>query len=250
MCLNLRDFALRGSANGSTLKPQPSREERELSIKEGLMDITLAAHGVVIPDRFRDYVEEKADKVLALAERAQTFQVKVSRENSSRGAGSADVVELTVIGKGPVIRAEAKAGDKYVAFDEALDHLIKRLRRAKDKKQVHHGRQRPESLSELASKGFSDIDVTPASVEVLRSVATGSIPTLEHHEEPDAPPQDTPVVIRRKVFEPHVISAEEAVDQMELVGHDFYLFVDSDTKRSSVVYRRKGWNYGVIALGE
>jgi ribosomal subunit interface protein len=214
------------------------------------MDITLATHGVVIPERFRDYVNEKADKVLALAERAQTFQVKVSRENSSRGPASEDIVELTVIGKGPVIRAEAKGSDKYLAFDQALDHLITRLRRAKDKKMVHHGRQRPDGLSELASRGFSDIDVTPASVEVLRSVATGSIPVIEDDGDHLEPSDDTPVVIRRKVFEPHVITAEEAVDQMELVGHDFYLFLDAETKRPSVVYRRKGWNYGVIALGE
>jgi len=215
------------------------------------MDITLATHGVVIPERFRDYVDEKADKVLALAERAQTFQVKVSRENSSRGGASEDIVELTVIGKGPVIRAESKNPDKYAAFDEALDHLIKRLRRAKDKKLVHHGRQRPESLSELAANGFSDIDVTPASVEVIRSVATGSIPVVvDEADESATETSDNPVVIRRKVFEPHVLSAEEAVDQMELVGHDFYLFLDHQTQRPSVVYRRKGWNYGVISLGE
>ena len=214
------------------------------------MDITLATHGVVIPERFRDYVDEKADKVLALAERAQTFQVKVSRENSSRGGASEDIVELTVIGKGPVIRAEAKNADKYTAFDEALDHLIRRLRRAKDKKLVHHGRQRPDGLSELAARGFSDIDVTPASVEVLRSVATGSIPVITEDESVEVETDDGPVVIRRKVFEPHVMSAEEAVDQMELVGHDFYLFVDAESKRPSVVYRRKGWNYGVISLGE
>lgn len=214
------------------------------------MDITLATHGVAIPDRFRDYVNEKADKVLALAERAQTFQVRVSRENSSRGPASEDVVELTVIGKGPVIRAEAKGSDKYHAFDAALEHLIKRLRRAKDKKMVHHGRQRPESLSELSARGFSDIDLTPASVEVLRSVATGSIPVIDEADLPEAELEESPVVIRRKVFEPQVLSAEEAVDQMELVGHDFYLYLDSEDKRPSVVYRRKGWNYGVISLGE
>ena len=212
------------------------------------MDITLASHGVAIPERFRDYVDEKADKVVALAERAHTFQVRVSRENSSRGSASEDIVELTVMGKGPVIRAEARSADKYVAFDQALDHLIKRLRRAKDKKLVHHGRHRPESLSELSAKGFDDIDITPASVEVLRSVATGSIPIVE---EVIAPEQlESPVVIRRKVFEPHVVSAEEAVDHMEMVGHDFYLFIDQETSRPSVVYKRKGWNYGVISLGE
>lgn len=215
------------------------------------MDITLATHGISIPDRFRDYVSEKSDRVLSLAERAQVFQVKVSRENSSRGGASDDVVELTVIGKGPVIRAESKNPDKYVAFDQALDHLIERLRRAKDKRMVHHGRHRSESLSELSAKGFSDIDVTPASVEVLRSVATGSIPTVTEDEfDGGAPESSSPVVIRRKVFEPHVLTPEEAVDQMELVGHDFYLFVDKESTRPSVVYRRKGWNYGVISLSE
>jgi ribosomal subunit interface protein len=215
------------------------------------MDITLAAHGVAIPDRFKDYVDEKADKVVALAERAQNFQVKVSRENSSRGGASEDVVELTVMGKGPVIRAQAKSPDKYVAFDQALEHLITRLRRAKDKKMIHHGRQRPDGLSELSARGFADIDITPASVEVLRSVATGSIPVMTEDIEDHSPGEpDSPVVIRRKVFEPHVATAEEAVDYMEVVGHDFYLFIDKETSMPSVVYRRKGWNYGVISLGE
>ena len=211
------------------------------------MDITLAAHNVAIPDRFRDYVDEKADKVVALAERAQALNVKVSRENSSRGPASQDVVELTVVGKGPVIRAESRNSDKYVAFDQALDHLIKRLRRAKDKKMVHHGRQRPESLSELSASGFSDIDITPASVEVLRSVATGTILTIDSGDD-DAEANPTPVVIRRKVFSAQSMTAEEALDHMELVGHDFFLFIDSESDHPSVVYRRKGWDYGVISL--
>lgn len=213
------------------------------------MDVTLSAHNVVISERFRDYVGEKSEKVVALAERAQTFHVKVSRENSSRGPSSEDVVELTVRGKGPVIRAEAKAADKYIAFDQALDHLIKRLRRAKDKKMVHHGRQRQESLSELSAAGFSDIDVTPASVELLRSVATGSIPIQSEGVE-EGSGSESPVVIRRKVFSPQTMSAEDAVDLMELVGHDFFLYVDDDSAMPSVVYRRKGWDYGVISLGE
>jgi len=212
------------------------------------MDITLAAHNVAIPERFRDYVSEKSDKVVALADRGKTLQVKVSRENSSRGPASEDVVELTVIGKGPVIRAEARSNDKYVAFDQALDHLLTRLRRAKEKRMVHHGRQRQESLSELSASGFSDIDVTPASVEVLRSVATGSIPVVAEGTQEASEEGDTPVVIRRKVFPAQAMSAEEALDHMELVGHDFFLFMDSQSAAPSVVYRRKGWDYGVISL--
>jgi len=215
------------------------------------MDVTLLANNVVIPDRFKDYVSEKSEKVHTLADKAQTFHVKVSRENSSRGPASEDVVELTVLGKGPIIRAEAKDADKYVAFDEALGHLIKRLRRAKDKKMVHHGRQRQESLGELSATGFSDIDVTPADVELIRSVATGSIPTMAAEDNPgDGSAEQSPVVIRRKVFTPLSMSAEDAVDHMELVGHDFFLYIDLNSSLPSVVYRRKGWDYGVISLGE
>jgi ribosomal subunit interface protein len=213
------------------------------------MDITLLTHDVTLPERFRDYVDERVDKVVALTERAHTFQVKVSRENSSRGGPSLDVVELTVIGRGPVIRAEARAEDKYRAFDEALDHLVKRLRRAKDKRAPHTGRQRQKSVAEMSANGFDSIDVTPASVEVLRRVETGAIPILDdedlaHIEEE----HDSPVVIRRKSFPAEVMSAEDAVDQMELVGHDFFLYVDEANNQPSVVYRRKGWQYGVISL--
>jgi len=214
------------------------------------MDITLLTHDVTLPERFRDYVNERADKVVALSERAQTFQVKVSRENSSRGGPSLDVVELTVIGRGPVIRAEARSEDKYRAFDEALDHLIKRLRRAKDKRSPHHGRARQKSVQEMSAQGFSSIDVTPASVEVLRRVETGTIAVVDIDDDETVDEASSPVVIRQKVFSPEVLSPEEAVDLMELVGHDFFLYVDADTQQPSVVYRRKGWQYGVITLGE
>ena len=214
------------------------------------MDITLVSHDVSLPDRFRDYVNEKSDRVLALAERAMTFQVKVSRENSSRGGPSDDVVELTVIGKGPVIRAEARHADKYVAFDEAVDHLVQRLRRAKDKRSPHHGAHRAKSMGEVSADAFADIDVTPASPEVIRRVETGSIPVVSDEDLAEMDEAESPVVIRRKVFPAATMSADDAVDQMELVGHDFYLYIDSDSNRASVVYRRKGWQYGVIALEE
>jgi ribosomal subunit interface protein len=213
------------------------------------MDITLLTHDVTLPERFRDHVDERADKVVALTDRARTFQVKVSRENSSRRGPSLDVVELTVIGRGPVIRAEARSEDKYRAFDEALDHLITRLRRAKDKRSPHTGRQRQKSLSEMSAVGFDNIDVTPASVEVLRRVETGAIPILDEDDMAQIEEEhDSPVVIRRKVFPAEVMNAEDAVDRMELVGHDFFLYIDAGNKQPSVVYRRKGWQYGVISL--
>jgi ribosomal subunit interface protein len=201
---------------------------------------------VGIPDRFEDYATEKAEKVGQLAEKALALEIKLVRHHETNGSSGDDRVELTLIGPGPVVRAEAGAADKYAAFDMALDKMIERIRQAKDRKKVHRGQHRPVSLSEATSNGRV-LDVVPASADVINAVTTGSIPL------PDASVEEaewTPVVIRQKVFPGERMTQEDAVDRMELVGHDFFLFIDARTDRPSVVYRRKGWDYGVIGLEE
>jgi hypothetical protein len=159
-------------------------------------------------------------------------------------------VELTLIGPGPTIRAESAGSDKYVAFDLALDKIVERIRQAKDRKKVHRGQHRPVSLHEASADGFRVIDITPARPEVIETVITGSIP-IQNDEIVEAEESAyTPVVIREKVFPSTRMTIEDAVDHMELVGHDFYLFIDAHSDRPSVVYRRKGWDYGVIGLDD
>ena len=122
--------------------------------------------------------------------------------------------------------------------------LMERIRQSKDRKKVHRGKHRPVSLREASADGFRVVDITPASPEVLERVATGEIPVqVSEADEPY-----TPVVIREKVFPSTHMTVSDAVDHMELVGHDFFLFIDSENDRPSVVYRRKGWDYGVIGL--
>jgi len=208
------------------------------------MDITVTGRGADITDRFEDYVTEKSEKVAHLADRALALDIKVVRHHETAGRTGDDRVELTLVGPGPVVRAEAGAGDKYAAFDLAFDKLVERIRQMKDRKKVHHGRRTPASLTEVAAAGFPKLDVTPASAEVLERVATGSIPVVEV----DDAAGDSPVVIRRKVFPMERMTPESAVDRMELVGHDFFLFIDAESDRPSVVYRRTGWDYGVIGL--
>jgi len=197
---------------------------------------------VGVPDRFEDYATEKAEKVARLAERALALEIKICRHHETNGQSGDDRVELTLIGPGPVVRTEAGAADKYAAFDIAIDRMVERLRQAKDRRKVHRGQHRPVSLREASADGFSAIDITPASVATLERVSTGSIPVID--EERDW----SPVVIRHKVFPAELMTPEEAVDRMELVGHDFFLFIDARSDRPSVVYRRKGWDYGVIGL--
>lgn len=213
------------------------------------MEISITGQGLGVTDRFREYATEKAEKVAHLAERAIAFEVKVCRHHEkSTGASGDDRVELTLIGPGPIVRAESAGSDKYVAFDLAIDKLIERIRQAKDRKKVHRGKHRPVSLSEASSDGFRVVDITPASVEVIQAVSTGSVPIQNGDASDDE--VYSPVVIRTKVFPSSHMTTEDAVDHMELVGHDFFLFIDSDTGRPSVVYRRKGWDYGVIGLDE
>jgi len=209
------------------------------------MDISITAKGLQTTDRFREYASEKSEKIASLAPRAIALDVKVTRHAATRGGAGDDRVELTLVGPGPLVRAEAEAADKFAAFDLAYGKLLERIRAGKDRRKVHRGRHRPASLAEVAADGFSAVDVTPASADVLRAVATGSIPIIG---EEAADHGESPVVIRRKRFPAETMRCEDAVDRMELVGHDFFLFIDAETDRPSVVYRRKGWAYGVIAL--
>ena len=201
------------------------------------MDITITGRGVEIPDRFEDYATEKSEKVAHLADKAIVLEIRVIRHHETGGTSGDDRVELTLIGPGPVVRAEAAAGDKYAAFDLALDKLLERIRQAKDRKKIHRGARRPESLGEAASSGRV-AELVPASTALLEAVATGEIPVATEETEEDW----SPVVIRQKLFPAARMTHEDAVDHMELVGHDFFLFIDAATDHPAVVYRRKGWN--------
>jgi ribosomal subunit interface protein len=215
------------------------------------MEINIFGLGVGITDRFREYATEKAAKIASLAERALSLEIKVSRHNEKSGGSSGDDrVELTLIGPGPVVRAEATATDKYAAFDLAIGRLLERVRRAKDRRKIHRGQHRPPSVREASTVGLGRVDVTPAPVAVLEQVRTGAVPVVADQESAEEAEEYCPVVIRKKVFASVPMSVDDALYYMELVGHDFYLFIDEESNRPSVVYRRKGWDYGVIALDE
>jgi ribosomal subunit interface protein len=207
------------------------------------MEIAISARNLTVSDRFREYVSERAHKVEQLAHRVQDLTIKVTRHDHSKNSGPEDQVELTVHGDGQIVRAEAKAGDKFAAFDIAFAKLTERLRRAADKRKVHHGRHSSLGTAELTATDFSSLDVKPADLELLIGQANSEL-----EAESDDELGQSPIVIRRKVFATESMTVEEALDRMELVGHDFFLFKDSETGKASVVYRRKGWNYGVISL--
>lgn len=218
------------------------------------MDITITGRNTEIPDRFREYAEEKTlAKVSQYDGRVQYAEIKLTRRTDRQGnILDKGKVEITLIGPGPVIRAEAEAGDKYAAFDFALDKLVERLRRNKDRQKVHRGNHRPKALHEAAAENFAGVGVVPADGEKLAEIQGVAVATAEPVADDEQYPAEeySPVVIREKVFEPKSLSKDEAVDHMELLGHDFFLFIEAESGRPSVVYRRTGWDYGVIGLGE
>jgi ribosomal subunit interface protein len=215
------------------------------------MDVTITGRNVGITDRFRTYVEEKSEKIELLADRALAFEIRLSRHHEkTTGNPGDDRVELTLIGPGPLVRAESTASDKYAAFDLAFARIMERLRRAKDRKKVHRGRHRPTSVQEASGASFATVGVVPADGTLIENVATGTVPVQSEGAEAESEDVYSPVVIREKVFQSTPMTVDDALYYMELVGHDFYLFIDSESGRPSVVYRRKGWDYGVIALDD
>ena len=198
------------------------------------MEIAITGRHVNVSDRLRDYLEGKLSKVPQLDPRVQRIEVMVSHEPNPRQAKVSERVEITCRSKGPVIRAEACHDDRQAAVDLAADKLLERLRRAHDKRNVRRGRRRTSVAAATA-------DLTePLSVDL----------PAEEAEQPDrfGTIGDSPVEVREKVHESAPMTLAEAVRRMELVGHDFFLFHDSDNDRPSVVYRRRGWSYGVIHL--
>ncbi|MET0296216.1 MAG: ribosome-associated translation inhibitor RaiA, partial [Microbacterium sp.] len=208
------------------------------------METSIVGVGVSVSDRFRGVVDEKAPRIEQLAPRAQRLDVKVTHRAYHNGRVEDETVELTLTGKGPIVRAEAVDGDKFTALDMAVDKLAEQLRRAKDKRIDARKHPRGAKLDK-ESGSLQGVDVEPASVEILRAVATGEVPVIASGEDDE---EYTPVVIRTKQFGPEWMTVEDAVDRMELVGHDFFLFIDARSDHPSVVYRRKGWDYGVISL--
>jgi ribosomal subunit interface protein len=215
------------------------------------MEFMISGRNLTVSDRFREYAGEKISKIESLGDKVQRVDAKVSKETNARQTGDQLTVEVTVLGRGPVIRAEATAADKFAAFDLAYTKLLERLRRAKDRKKVHHGRHTPKAVREATASLEPASTSEPLYVEAShRNDEPQAAPaeSSPYDRENVIPAGDSPVLIRRKVFPAASLSLDDAVDNMELVGHDFYLFVDKATNTPSVVYRRRGWTYGVITL--
>ena len=204
------------------------------------MDVVVTSRNLEVSDRFRDHVEEKLSRLEKHDHRIIRLEVEVEKERNPRQQERAVSVQLTAFSKGPVVRAEAAADDKMAALDLAMDKMAAQMRRASDRKRVHRGRRTPVSVSQALADSGEAVNGSAASLEdgdeTERQVASLTVTG------------EGPLVVREKHHSARPMGLGQALYEMELVGHDFFLFVDEDTKCPSVVYRRKGYDYGVITL--
>ena len=223
------------------------------------MEIIFKGRRTDVQERFRRHASTKLSKIERLGHKALRIDVEVSAERNPRQADRRERVELTIRSRGPVIRAEAAADDRYAALDRAIAKLEARLRRLSDRRK---NRSAP-AVDRGAVLGPVEGDTGPL---VMGGPAAGPgegngsrpgpsggpVPLLDGADDviPIQMEGDGPVVVREKFHAATPMSIDQALLEMELVGHDFFLFRDQACGHASVVYRRHGYQYGLIRLVE
>ncbi|GAA3652871.1 ribosome-associated translation inhibitor RaiA [Nonomuraea antimicrobica] len=221
------------------------------------MDIIVKGRHTGVSDRFRDQVTTKLARIERLDNKLIRVDVEVSKERNPRLADQRERVELTIHSRGPAIRAEASADDRFAALDLALDKLEGRLRRLADRRKVHHGNHAPPSVAEITATLSEPADLAPLTQTSVPKQAEPDEDELRQKSDqlyddivPIEMDGEGPLIVREKFHRAEPMTIDQALLEMELVGHDFYLFRDKESGQPCVVYNRRGYNYGVLRLVE
>lgn len=221
------------------------------------MDIVVKGRNVEVPEHYRVHVEEKMARAQRYDHKIIRYEVELFHEPNRRQSKNCQRVEITGQGGGPPVRAEARGPDFYAALDTAIGKLENRLRRICDRRKVHHGRRQPTSVAEATATLASSLvpaelasgNGRSAPARLLDWDATGD---REEYEVPaqrwESVDEGPGRIVRCKEHAAKPMTVDQALYEMELVGHDFYLFSDAGSGYPSVVYRRRGFDYGVLRL--
>jgi ribosomal subunit interface protein len=236
------------------------------------MEITFKGRHTSVPERFRRHASVKLAKLEKLDHNALRVDVEVSTERNPRQADRSERVELTIRSRGPAIRAEAAADDRYAALDLAFAKLEGRLRKAAERRKARRGDLTVRSTDVLTAVTAATAKVGARQGGHRRPEAVVPLPAFPADEGGPAgqdfdgsrdeagaeesasgvlPMQmvgDGPLVVREKFHASRPMTIDDALLEMELVGHDFFAYHDSQCDKFSVVYRRHGYDYGVIRL--
>ncbi|MGH3913352.1 MAG: ribosome hibernation-promoting factor, HPF/YfiA family [Pseudonocardiaceae bacterium] len=225
------------------------------------MDIVVKGRNVEVPDHYRVHVADKLARVKRYDHKAIRYDVELFHERNPRQSKSCQRVEITGLCRGRTVRAEARGPDFYAALDTAVGKLENRLRRVADRRKVHHGRRHPTSVAEAtaplaamlasgADPGSNGQRFRTGVLDHIERDADYQVPAQRRGEESaEAEGAAGPgCIVREKKHSAEPMTVDQALCEMELVGHDFYLFADAASGRPSVVYRRRGFHYGVVQL--
>jgi ribosomal subunit interface protein len=215
------------------------------------MDIVVKGRNVEIPEHYRETVNAKLARLERYDRKAIRADVELLHERNPRQAKNCQRVEITLVGKGAPVRAEASAGDFYAALDVAINRLETRLKRKLDRRKVHYGQRSPVSVAEATAAAAQGGSTARQGTALLESPAETSLAEEVPEQSRSAEESYEPGrIVRVKEHPAHPMTVDQALYEMELVGHDFYLFNDAESGKPSVVYRRKGFDYGLIRLDE
>jgi ribosomal subunit interface protein len=203
---------------------------------EARAEVQVTGRNVEVPDHYRVYVAQKLARLERFDRSIYRFDVELEHERNRRQRKNCQHVEITARGRGPVVRGEGCADSFYGAFEAAVHKLENRLRRSKDRRKVHYGDKTPVSLHQATAV----IDAVEAFAPNKDATPAVDQPAVEDHE----PGR----IVRTKEHPAKPMTVDDALYEMELVGHDFFLFQDKETDRPSVVYRRHAYDYGLIRL--
>lgn len=195
-------------------------------------EVVVKGRNVEVPDHFRTYVSEKLSRLERFDRTIYLFDVELDHERNRRQRKNCQHVEITARGKGPVARGEGCADSFYAALESAVSKLENRLRRSKDRRKIHYGDKTPVSLAEATA-------INPPPLAVPTPIVDENLQFEDH--EPGR-------IVRTKEHTAIPMTVEDALYEMELVGHDFFLFHDKESDRACVVYRRHAYDYGLIRL--
>jgi ribosomal subunit interface protein len=205
------------------------------------VDIVVKGRNVEVPDHYRVHVAEKLQKVERYDQKLIRIDVELYHERNPRQTDNCQRVEITCVSRGPVVRAAACAADFYTALDMAVAKLDGQLRKVADRRRVHRGRHAPISVAEATAN--LPIFQPPKAKQEAEQPGNGHVDLFAEAE--DGQPWH---IAREKEFSGEPMTLDDALYQMELVGHDFYLFHDKESGRPSVVYRRRAYDYGLLTL--
>jgi ribosomal subunit interface protein len=198
------------------------------------VEIVVRGRNVEVPDHYRQHVAEKLARIERYNDRIIRIDVELLHEKNPRQSEVCQRVEITCRVRGPVVRAEACASDFYKALELAVDRLERKFREAADRRRVHHGRHNPTSVA--------------VATGALIETETSSVAVASDDDYLDGLSDGPGQIVREKEHPAKPMTIDQALFEMELVGHDFFLFSDADSGSAAVVYRRKGYDYGVIRL--